>query len=203
MSIFKVGDEVGSIKGEGKIISINPEDTYAITIQTKGDVNWRFMPDGHYDMQDKHPSIWLKSTGHPPFTGEEVFEYPLYRRGIHHTYEKGLEVKFSGVNAGVVTYAPKSSRWRVGDREVGWVEHEDKTYWEPCEKPKWRPTKPTWCWVWNDDFPKVTLLRLVTGMQAQEYLTIDRDVQYLKEGWNNADPCDPEDIPDYWPEDWT
>jgi len=70
---------------------------------------------------------------------------------------------------------------------------------EVGERPKWKPEKPTWCWVWNGRVrPFAPALRIVV-----ELLEVEgeyTDAHGVKRG--NAEPCAPEDIPEWWPEEW-
>jgi len=63
--------------------------------------------------------------------------------------------------------------------------------------PKWQPTRPTWCWVWNDDTDNCNSLRikrLVINSEDGLYYTINEDGP-----WDNAKPCEP---PEWWFNEW-
>ncbi len=66
------------------------------------------------------------------------------------------------------------------------------------ERPKWKPKKPTWCWVWDDEGDESiwpVLIRLEDG----EYVTNTPEgfMTFAK-----VEPCKPEEIPSWWPKEW-
>ena len=70
------------------------------------------------------------------------------------------------------------------------------------ERPKWKPEKPTWCWV-RDESEDLGIQRLVIRYDAERagYETVaPYGLSYWF--WRYAEPCAPEDIPDWWPSSW-
>jgi len=63
------------------------------------------------------------------------------------------------------------------------------------ERPKWKPSKPTWCRVWNNDHTD-TYIRLIVSFEKDTYKAVGGF------SWDNAKPCLPEEIPSWWPEEW-
>ena len=66
------------------------------------------------------------------------------------------------------------------------------------ERPKWKPKRPTWCWVWDDEGNKYAwpaLIRLEDG----EYVT---DTPECFMTFVRVEPCKPEEIPSWWPDEW-
>lgn len=71
------------------------------------------------------------------------------------------------------------------------------------ERPKWRPTKPTWCLVWDEDGEEKHIRLVVDYVERDDfpYRTAFEHGQYSPQ-WRYAEPCEPEEIPDWWPEEW-
>ena len=74
------------------------------------------------------------------------------------------------------------------------------------ERPKWKPKKPTWCWVWNEE--NLYTSRLVIGYddvtdEQHPYIAVRVFAETpAGEGidrWAHAEPCNP---PYWWPEEW-
>jgi len=88
---------------------------------------------------------------------------------------------------------PSVWHWKIGSPPVA------------GERPKWKPDKPTWCWVWDNGIAKTK--RLVSELTEDgKYLAaiiISKDeMTQHRMSWEHAEPCSPEDIPEWWPEDW-
>jgi len=70
------------------------------------------------------------------------------------------------------------------------------------ERPKWKPTKPTWCWVWDEPNSQ-KMLRLVVWYDdgLYEALAFDNSspISDYCVKWKNAEPCEEKYIPDWWP----
>ena len=84
--LFKIGDKIDSIWGEGAVVAIKKEGAeYPVMVKIFSQRGVQNLSKcGFACREDKYPSIWHKRTGTPPSVGE---------------------------------------------------------------RPKWIPTKPTWCWV--------------------------------------------------------
>lgn len=128
----------------------------------------------------------------PPTVGvsPERFEYPLYRK----SRISGTVVEFTGLTTGTVL-ASGTRDCNVGDTITNIFSHLDD-WWEPCEKPKWEPTKPTWRWVWGaGDLTKRQ--RLIVHGNRVAYFDAENN------RWPNAEPCKESELPSWWPKEWT
>lgn len=63
------------------------------------------------------------------------------------------------------------------------------------ERPRLTIGKPTWCRVWRADYGYC--IRLVVDANNDCYM----DTQMRL--WSNAEPCSKDEIPGWWPEEWT
>jgi len=185
--LFEVGNRVDSIHGKGIVTSVS--DYIHIELDDGNSIN--VMLDGRAAKTDAYPYVWHADTGTPPAVGKtpEKFEYPLY----HKSKASGTVVEFTGLTTGTVLVRGNST-YHVGETLTSFRPHIDDC-WEPCEKPKWRPTKPTWCWVWDgNEMPRV--LRLIIEVVGTEYSDASNVC------WPNAEPCDESEIPSCWPKEW-
>lgn len=63
------------------------------------------------------------------------------------------------------------------------------------DRPKWVPTEPTWCKVWDDGIIEVAEENLVVGYhEGVEYPYYDADGHC----WEYAEPCDPPEWANLW-----
>jgi len=74
--------------------------------------------------------------------------------------------------------------------------------WEQrlSSRPKWKPEKPTWCNVWDNVKSRSTLALIVRYEECAHGFNY---VAFDESAWSNAEPCATEDIPEWWPEEWT
>ena len=136
--LFRVGDAVDSIWGEGKVTNIDLLDEVMSVRVNDGASADRYMKlqfDGRVSIWTKHPAVWHKETGTPPKVGE---------------------------------------------------------------RPKWIPTKPTWCWVWDEDNDEPEP-RLIARYLSGRYSCYE-DVSYRC--YMHAEPCEESVIPKWWPKEW-
>jgi len=197
--IFEVGDKVRCHKwsGDAEIIHISGiddmcYDDYVITVKSESDTKFHFTIDGKVDRNDAESTLRHAETGKAAVVGEppERFEYPLYRKNRI----SGGVVEFDSLTTGTVLNRGTSTFYFVGEPITDAPPHTDHQ-WEPCEKPKWEPTKPTWCWVWGlGDYAK--RLRLIVHKGGAAYLGTANDA------WANAEPCKEDELPNYWPKKW-
>jgi len=111
-------------------------------------------------------------------------------------------------------------RLKYDDDDMRWVTPDGKLYphhphpfaWFPetghgpevGERPKWKPEKPTWCWVWNE-FEEDRIIRLVAKYDDWGYRSLCVEGSELKlysSYWKNAEPLSGDEVPDWWPEEW-
>lgn len=64
------------------------------------------------------------------------------------------------------------------------------------ERPPFTPDKPIWCRVWYDD-PDDYRILLIVRKGSDYYMDVHAHF------WSNAEPCSKDEIPDWWPEEWT
>jgi len=64
------------------------------------------------------------------------------------------------------------------------------------ERPKFKPTKPTWCWVGNHK-NGLSLRRLVVLCRDGIYFTPANNGECVH-GYEYATPCEAKDIPEWW-----
>jgi len=188
IKLFEVGDKVDSIHGRGRVMAVS--DYIYIELDDGNSLNVTL--DGRADKTDAYPYVWHDKSGTPPAVGEppERFEYPLYRR----SRESGAVVEFDSLTTGTVLDRGTSTYYFVGEPITDSRPHID-AMWEPCEKPKWKPTKPAWCWVWGaGDYAK--RLRLIIESTASGYFDASNVC------WPNAEPCKENEVPSYWPKEW-
>ena len=72
------------------------------------------------------------------------------------------------------------------------------------ERPKWKPEKPTWAFVWNA-FEENRVIQLVVSCDKWGYRAAevgDRKLMRTTSYWKNAEPLSDSEIPDWWPEEW-
>jgi len=201
--MFEVGDKVRCHKWEGEAVityisNVHVSgigemffDDYVITVEPEQDVQFYFTIEGKLERNDAEPTLRHAETGKAAVIGEppERFEYPLYRR----SRESGAVVEFDSLTTGTVLDRGTSTYYFVTE-PITDTPHTD-AMWEPCEKPKWEPSKPTWCWVWGlGDYAK--RLRLIVHKGSTSYLDTANDA------WANAEPCKEEELPNYWPKEW-
>jgi len=211
--VFEVGDKVRCHKWSGVaeiiyITSINDMcyDDYVITVKTKQRTQFYFTLDGKLDRNDAEATLRHAKTGSAAVVGDppERFEYPIYRR----SKAAGTVVEFTGVTTGTVLVSG-TLNYRVGETLTTFLPHLDD-WWEPCSKPKWRPTKPTWCWVWDDCYDARVLLLVIKYCEHPEGAPSETDYNYVvynpsatRMVYRNAEPCKEDEIPNYWPREWT
>jgi len=196
--IFEVGDKVRCHKWSGvaEIIHISGiddmcYDDYVITVKSESGTKFHFTIDGKLDRNDVEATLRHVKTGKAALVGEppERFEYPLYRG----SKIPGIVVEFTDLTAGTVLVCGTSD-YHVGETFTNFLPHTD-AWWVPCEKPKWVPTKPTWCWVWDgNEMPQV--LRLIIEVVGTEYSDASNVC------WPNAEPCKESELPTHWPKEW-
>ena len=134
--------------------------------------------------------------------GDEIDS--IYGKGtITHVDERSLLVSFKDGSSARLT--PDGKLEPSNPYPVIWF---PKTGSPPKigERPKWKPKKPTWCWVWNEE--NLYTSRLVigyddVGSKQRPYIAVRAFVKTpVGEGtvrWAHAEPCDP---PYWWPEEW-
>lgn len=128
-------------------------------------------------------------------------EYPIYMR---HKYGDYI-VEFTALTVGRVIKGNPSyndGRYVTGFMSHEWVGHEDKRTWEPCEKPKLEPRKPTWCWVSDNRQNSSPRKALVVRYKETGYSKMAIYVDVNGEPWTSAEPCLPDEIPEWWPKEW-
>jgi len=191
--LFEVGDKVRCHlwKGVKEIVGIEEGAKRPIRVTNDFGDSWRFLIDGRRYAGDSEPTLRHADTGKAAVVGEppERFEYPLYRR----SRESGAVVEFDSLTTGTVLDRGTSTYYFVTE-PITDTPHTDAK-WEPWEKPKWEPSKPTWCWVWRlGDYAK--RLRLIVHKGSTSYLDTANDA------WANAEPCKEGELPNYWPREW-
>jgi len=199
--MFKVGDKLESLRGPCVVVAIEAGRDCGVKLKyDDGTLLW-VTSDGRLYPHYPHPFVWFPETGHGPEVGERPVEYPLVMK----SKKSGAIIEFTGRTSGTVLFNGNGG-YDMGHFEDEWVPHTDARVWEPCERPKWKPEKPTWCWVWNE-FEEDRIIRLVSACNiCDDYLGAmrneDGSLSRAKAHWINAEPCAPEDIPEWWPEEW-
>jgi len=192
--LFKIGDKVRCHLWHNVAEVTNISDgPYPILVTDKTGTRWHFILDGRYMTTCSEPTLRHAETGAPAVVGKPPvrFEYPIYCKSL----SSDAIVEFVGLTRGKILVQGRTT-YALGEVSDILVPHTNTSYWRVCDKPaKWVPTKPTWCWVWEVSRSSKKR-RLVIGMYKDAYSE--------SEGgrWPVAEPCSPEDIPDWWPKEW-
>jgi len=121
--LFKVGDKVGTMWGDGAVEEDCEGCPVGVLVVSDG-VHRTFTNDGLYRDGDTHPSIWHLETGSAPVVGERPFNYPIFKKRT----ATGLTVKFVALTEGVVV--EQCGHWMFGEKSDSWTEHTDSDIWE-------------------------------------------------------------------------
>lgn len=128
MSLFKAGDKVGSMWGDGVVSRISG-DGYSVCVEV-GNILW-FTMEGKNFSSDEHPSIWHKETGSAPIVGERPFEYPIHKECMI----TGEVVEFTALDVyEVLIEGHAKCSMGVGYISKGTLKH-TRCYWKDCKKP--------------------------------------------------------------------
>jgi len=141
-------------KDEELIVKYTGLDSFVV-LKTKG--GSAFITGHSYDCTVPHTDpIWTDCTW-------PVVKYPYCMRLTTNT---DLVVEVIAHKKIKVLSVSKNQLWVVGA-----ILDEDTTdtFWEPCDYPVWKPTKPTWCRVWDDDMQEDNCdMRLVLSYDEKE-----------------------------------
>lgn len=123
--LFKVGDKVGTMWGDGVVVKDDGYYLYPLVVETDdSDMKASFTDDGRLHADEQHPSIWHKETGSAPVVGQRPFKYPIYKK----SKLSDLAVKFTGLTEGVVINGD-NSLWFGAVRD-NWTPHTDDEIWD-------------------------------------------------------------------------
>lgn len=127
MSLFKVGDRVATVWGDGIVSQTDHRGDYPVVVKLDDDsteAQPTFTADGLGYFEHRHPTVWHKKTGSAPVVGEGISGYPIYKRHV----SSDLAVKFVALHRFIVIN--DAGGYRFGEEVELRRPHTDSNIWE-------------------------------------------------------------------------